>query len=212
MPQFPSDLSFVSYLQYSPRGTSDTAQKSRAVTYAVKRDGILWGHRAIERIVEGMSLAMPDYPVLGEVLGPDAILVPIPRSSPLVSGALWPAHRLCEALVAKGLGEAVLPLLTRAKPIQKSAFSQPGTRPGPQAHYDSVVLDRQKPLPLATRITLIDDVVTRGSTFIGLVPMLNKAFPSQMVRCFAMIRTMSYGDITAIGVRFAERSAIGMTP
>ena len=44
------------------------------------------------------NLPFADY------FGPDALLVPAPRSSPLRSNSLWVPKRLTEALVKNGLG------------------------------------------------------------------------------------------------------------
>ncbi|HKI17348.1 MAG TPA: hypothetical protein VKA15_05690 [Isosphaeraceae bacterium] len=47
-------------------------------------------------------------------------------------------------------------------------------------------------------ITLIDDVITRGSSFVGLVPRPQEAFPGIEIRCFALVRTMSAGEVDRI--------------
>ena len=47
-------------------------------------------------------------------------------------------------------------------------------------------------------ITLVDDVVTRGSSFVGLMPHLEDAFPGIAIRCFAPVRTISGGEIDRI--------------
>ena len=44
----------------------------------------------------------------------------------------------------------------------------------------------------------MDDVITRGSSFVGMVPHIQEAFPDTAIRCFALIRTISTGDIDAI--------------
>jgi len=47
-------------------------------------------------------------------------------------------------------------------------------------------------------ITLVDDVITRGSSFVGLVPRVQETFPGIEIRCFALVRTISSGDIKNI--------------
>jgi hypothetical protein len=44
----------------------------------------------------------------------------------------------------------------------------------------------------------VDDVVTRGASFVGLVPRLQEAFPGIEIRCFALVRTISTGEIDRI--------------
>lgn len=47
-------------------------------------------------------------------------------------------------------------------------------------------------------ITLVDDVVTRGASFIGVYARLQEAYPNAQIRCFALIRTISSGEINEI--------------
>ena len=47
-------------------------------------------------------------------------------------------------------------------------------------------------------ITLVDDVIIRSSSFVGLIPHLQDAFPGIGIRCFALVRTISAGDIDQI--------------
>ena len=58
----------------------------------------------------------------------------------------------------------------------------------------------RSPRPRAhpTRITLVDDVITHGSSFVGMVPRIQEAFPDAIVRCFALVRTISTGEVDAI--------------
>jgi hypothetical protein len=51
--------------------------------------------------------------------------------------------------------------------------------------------------PPPQRITLVDDVITRGSTFTGMVPRL-QAYPEVTIVCFALVRTVSTGEVETI--------------
>lgn len=203
MNQFPSSFPFYAYVQYSPRGQSPASVFSRDVTYKVKQDGFIDTGQGPERVIDFVARRIHDrlaeYPFLHECLGPDVLLVPVPRSSPLRDqNSLWPTKRIAEAFVAHGLGSHLIPCLVRTRPVQKSSQAAPGQRPSPQDHYDSVTVASQLPLPAHQRVTLIDDVITRGSTFLGLVPHLQAAFPRATICCFALIRTMSGIEIDAI--------------
>lgn len=90
-----------------------------------------------------------------------------------------------------------MPLLERTKGIVKSAFAAPGGRPGPQIHMESTRVDPAQPLLIGgvKRITMVEDSVTRGSTFLGMYPHIVEAFPTMEVRCFARVRTESYREI-----------------
>jgi hypothetical protein len=221
MASFPSSVSFASFLQYSPRGTSGVAAASRKITYAVKQDKFINSSkgavRAIPFLAERIRACLDDYPFLKACFGPGVVLVPAPRSSPLAPGALWPTRRICDAFVAEGLGERVLPCLERVKPVTKSALAGPGERPGPAEHYESVVVRPQQELVAPRFVTLVDDVVTRGATFVGLLPHLEASFPGVPIRCFGAVRTMSYGDISELrspveGVITFEHDALKRQP
>ena len=59
-----------------------------------------------------------------------------------------------------------------------------------------------RPCPRPARppahITLVDDVITRGSSCIGIVPHLHEAYPNATVHCFAVVRTISTGEVPEI--------------
>ncbi len=195
---FPSSLVFASLLQYAPRGHSQPSMRSRDVTYKIKQDGFVGGFRIIDFAAGRLAQETVTHPFLSDYFNPSVTLVPIPRSSPLVSpGALWPSLRICQAILAQGLAAHVVPCLVRTYAVQKSSTARAGQRPRPDEHYDSVRVGRKKRrAPKA--ITLVDDVVTRGASFVGVVPRLQEAFPRIEIRCFAVVRTISLGEIDRI--------------
>lgn len=188
---FPSEQRFASFLRYSPRGTSDTSAQSRVLRDKIKHDGHYGAINAIDRAVLRISERISDYPFLEEYLNSNVLLIPVPRSSPQQAGTLWPADRICRSLLGAGLGLEVRPCLNRIKPVQKAAFAGTGNRPEPQEHWDSTTVDLQKSLHQPKTITLVDDFVTRGSSFIGMAARVRVAFPGIPVLCFALVRTMS---------------------
>ncbi len=201
---FPSNLAFVSYLQYSPSGSGTRGEYSKIVRSAIKSDGFIWVRRAddsrhqtnaIDFYVKRLAKEIGKYPFLSNCFGPDVTLVPIPRSAPLSKGALWPTHRICRALRDQGLAGDVVPLLERHTPVQKSAYAQPGQRPGPQEHFDSTRVTPGTAILSGRKITLVDDFITRGSTFVGMVPHVQTEFRNYTIRCFSLVRTQSYGPV-----------------
>ncbi|NCC22993.1 MAG: hypothetical protein EOM26_11125 [Alphaproteobacteria bacterium] len=201
MSLFPSDLPFFSLLQYAPRGTSELSRKSRDVVHAIKTDA--------NRKVQGQTVnviahaarraaeAMVSGDVLAPCFGPDVLLVPMPRSSLQKPGALWPSLVICEALMAQGLGGGIDPCLRRSVPVGKAAIAASGGRPDPVDHDESVVVERES-LLVPERLTIVDDVITRGSSFVGVFPKVAEAFPGIPISCFALMRTISEGDIDTI--------------
>jgi hypothetical protein len=92
----------------------------------------------------------------------------------------------------------MLRCLERTRPVQRAALAATGQRPHPPDHYASIRVRAPRLRVHPTRITLVDDVITRGSSFVGMVPRIQEAFPDATICCFALIRTISTGDVDAI--------------
>lgn len=205
---FPYKLSYATFLEYSPRGSSKPSENSRHFTDAIKndkyisltQDGITKSYQCIEYMVARLKAEFDKHAFLRKYLGADRSLIPIPRSAPLRSkDALWPSRRICEALVNVGLGAEVAPLLKRITVVQKAAFAADGIkRPDHTQHYESTVIDDEIPSLIKRPMTLVDDVVTRGSSFIGMFRRVSEAFPSREISCFALVRTESTGEVFKI--------------
>jgi len=178
-----AELRFGSLLAYSPRGQSEVSRRSRTVCYQMKND--LGG--AIAQLVNRLITEFPKTS-LSELLGPDVTLVPAPRSTPLIDGALWPARRIADELVKHGLGVEVLPLVRRAAPVPKSSHATPGERVSLAQHVDSLSLEPLLANP--AKITIVDDVVTKGRMLLAMATLVRHVFPSAELRAFALIRTM----------------------
>ena len=177
------EVPFASFLIYSPRGESKISRKSRTVCYDVKNDKA----NVMTKIIGPLS---EDYETtgLGSFLGPAVVLVPVPRSAPLVEGALWPAERISERFLTAGLGNSVERVLLRKSPVRKSSSAQPGRRPTVQEHLETLIAE---PLLLGSQeITVVDDVVTKGRTLYAAACIVRRAFPTAEVRAFALVRTM----------------------
>lgn len=178
-----SEIRFGAFLVYSPRGISEVSQRSRSFSYGIKQGR----QETLKAIIDRLVREFPSSG-LDEVLGPDVALVPAPRSSPLLPGAFWPAQWISTALVAAGLGARVLPCLERRDQVRKSAFQPMGDRPSVQTHYETMSVTG---LPLAAgRVTVVDDVVTKGSTLLAAASRVAEVMPGTDIRAFALIRTM----------------------
>ena len=207
-----SELRFGSLLAYSPRGDSDLAKRSRTAMVELKSDRVGGRSRLpmSERVARLIAAQVAEMP-FADFFGDDAALVPVPRSGLLKPGSLWVPDRLARALVAAGLGSEVLPCLRRVKAVPKASLSPARQRPLPEAHYESMSVERQLASP--ARILLIDDVVTRGSTLLGAARRIERAYPAIDIRAFAAMRTVSNpADLSAIRdpvvgtIRFREAS------
>jgi hypothetical protein len=116
MPNFPSQLSFASFLCYAPKGHAPRSRQSKRFTLHIKSDGFAFDTagqpvNAIDHTVKRLAESVSDYPFLQRCFEPGTILVPVPRRSPLVPGALWPTRRICQSMLRYGLGADILPSL-----------------------------------------------------------------------------------------------------
>lgn len=179
-----------SLLAYSPRGGGELGQSSRNVMLALKADK-LEGSPAIAtsvRIARAVKESLPTLP-FRDYFGSDVTLVPTPKSSLSKPDTLWVPQCIARAMIDLGLGIEVREILRRASVVAKSAGNDPSLRPSPQMHYDSFAV--QKLIHEPKVITLVDDVVTRGSTLLAAASRLNEAYPRVEIRAFAAMRTVS---------------------
>lgn len=191
-PHLISEVRFGAFLAYSPRGHTPRAKHSRVVRDAIKNAA----PDHLREVVDRLQDAFPTTS-LGDILGRDVALVPTPRSAPLVRGGLWPAQRLADELRRHQLGAEVLPLLSRAAPVRKSAFEASGMRPTPKEHLDSLRVDPVLANP--RRIAIVDDVVTKGATLLAAASMVKDRYPEADITAFGMLRTLGLQpDIEAI--------------
>ena len=185
-----SQLEFGALLSYTPRGSTQKAQHSKNVMQALKRDQFV-GEPPIlmsEWIAKVVNQKMAELP-FASFFQPNTILVPVPKSSLMQPNTLWGPERIATALVAAGIGKQVASWLIRTKAVPKAALSSPDERPTAEQHYDSITV--QGALFNPDEIVLIDDVVTRGATFLGCANRLADAFPQCRIRAFAAMRTIS---------------------
>jgi hypothetical protein len=184
-------LRFASCYVYSPRFESVLAEQSRKLRDRIKGGDIDAIKLAADRVKQFFEAQE-----FGLIFGPDVTLVPIPGRAPLAPDATSRTQQIALALAARGLAAEVQPLVERIKPVQKSAFAGPGARPTPATHRESFAITSILARP--RRIVLVDDVVTRGATFLGAAARLAEHLPETEIQCFALVRTISDGDIESI--------------
>ena len=116
------------------------------------------------------------------------MLVPVPSSAPLMKDSLWVPRRIGVELIEQGLADELQPLLKRVRPVARSSgVTHAEHRPSPAQHYASMSV--QARLGSFSHITLVDDVVTRGSTLIACASLLTDAYPGVQVKAFALARS-----------------------
>lgn len=128
-------------------------------------------------------------PGLMALFAGDAILVPVPGSTPC-GDAPWAASSLADALKGVGLARTVWLGLRRCVAVRKSATAPSRTRPTVSEHYGSFLV--MPPAVMIRRIVLIDDVITKGRTLLAAAARMQAAFPSADIRAFALVRTVGF--------------------
>lgn len=179
-----SEIAYGSLLVYSPRGTSEVCKQSRDICYKVKAGDSATLQLVARRIREHVDRR----DMLAELFAADLTLVPMPRSAPLVSGALWPSDKIAQSLLGVGLGSHVVPILERTTAVAKSSHAAPGERPAVQQHFDSFRAHAR--VEASDRILVIDDVITKGATALAAVSRLAETYPRARIEVLAIIRTM----------------------
>jgi hypothetical protein len=184
---FRSELPFASFLAYCPRGDTKEIKRAQNFMRRLKENRVLRDETASALVARRLRERAESFAV--EFLGADTALVPMPRSGLLRRGDLWPARELVESLRAEGFGQRVMPCLKRVVAVPKAATSRSEDRPRARAHFES--LELAAPLSLPAKITLVDDVITRGAQLFGAAWRIWAARPDVEVRAFAVIRTVS---------------------
>jgi len=188
-----SQLEFGSLLSYSPRGNSIKILHARDFMIALKTEKFVEGPRTLKAVLMSKWVAETIQHDRGTLpfssyFHPNAMLVPIPKSSLMKPDTLWVPERIASALAEIGFGK-VLPCIRRVKSVPKSASSLPTERPTPIDHYNSFRINGSLSEP--DEIVLVDDVVTRGATLLGAANRVVEAFPKTRIRAFAVMRTIS---------------------
>lgn len=186
-------IEFCSFLSYAPWGESENAMRSKTVTSNLKGDAHVSKNNIpistlIARDIKKNLKKLPFANFFKE----NTILVPTPSSSLQKANSLWVPQRLAKAMVKEGLGKDSIECLSRITPIRKAQTSHASDRPKALEHYNSIGIVETLDSP--NEILLVDDIITRGSTFLGAANKLADSYPNANIRAFAAMRTISNPD------------------
>lgn len=145
--------------------------------------------RGIDRLIDGLGKSL-DSGYFADLFGPGVVVVPAPGHAPRRSSdQFWATLFLAEAIVAAFGGE-VSCYLERREAVNKAAYAAPEDRPTFMAHLYTIECRESPGLFQPQRITVVDDVITRGATLAACVYRLKQVYPSAKVRAFAVVRTL----------------------
>lgn len=187
-----SKIVFGSLLSYTPRGILEIHAKSRNMRSILKNDWFVnsaSGKIQMSDYVAELVKKNLKNPSFAEFFDKKPVLIPCPPSGLLKEDSLWVPQRIAKAMVRRGLGKSVAECVVRVTPLRKSSTSSPENRPRPSEHYNSVKVERTLSNP--DEILIIDDIVTRGHTIIGVANRLIETYPNARIRAFAAMRTVS---------------------
>jgi len=199
-----STISCASWLVYATRATDENAKRVKNLILQIKTDRShpSTGLPMVRMVIEGIAKRLDDD--ARAVFDGQLMLVPVPGSSLTKPHTVWPSRRVCEELVNQGLGEDILTAASRTTAVPKSAGS--ATRPTLDQHLSSLTI--QAGLNPPSRLLLVDDVVTSGTTMMACAIKLAQAFPGIPVSGFALARVQSTGNPTRVLDPIIERVTI----
>ena len=177
-----SSLKFASFLSYKPK-----YEGHKDLISAIKQDKIhpKRGLPVSEAVAQDVKEKIENFK---DFFGPEVYLVPVPKSVPIKQGMLWVPERIARELEKVGLGR-FFDCLERIEPVKKSSSSDSKERLKPADHYKTIRVNPKIERP--EKIVLVDDVITRGSTFLGCADLVSEAFPEAEIKSFAAIRAIS---------------------
>ena len=152
--------------------------------------GLKYGRDRLPERIAGSLWKRWNRGLFSDFFGAEVLVLPVPGHAPIRDGSSWPIQDLAIALEKYSMCQA-RSWLQRTKRVQKSAFADPGQRPTSLDHYSSISLYPDSSLFRPAKITVLDDVVTRGATLYGCVRRVRDAFPDAEVVAFAVVRTLS---------------------
>ncbi len=187
MPNLPSELTYCSLLSYASHPVTDEQKRSRGVAFDLKQNRQYSAGGICDIVAKRVLEQIAHFP---DIFGSDVIAIPIPSSAMKKPGSLHVPSELTFALKRARLVGEVEDIVTRVRSLPKSATSDPQERSTALSHFGSVEI--AKPLiPSTSTLLLVDDVITRGATLMGIAWKIREAFPEANIYAFAAMRAIS---------------------
>lgn len=198
------DICVGSLLIYPSKGTSSSSKEAKAIIKVeIKQGSQKYIEAAVKRIPE--LLALDSAADFDTSLG---ILIPVPGHAPVKTDWLNVPKLICDEINRVGYGNGIKNILRRKEKITQSSKSAAASnRPNPSDHYRTIEVDYPRQLLTPEEnpnvITLIDDVVTRGSTIAGCALHLKRIFPDCTIQALTLARVDGNCDLEQVRDMFA---------
>ncbi len=199
--QFLSRINFGSLYIYPSHGSPSTrTSEAKALVFDLKKDRVTSAGRIVDQVVSQLSRVLP-WSDFRECLDGTATLVPMPRHRLQQPNSVWASQSLADSIAEAGLAASSLNVIRRAKPMRQSSLSERRDRPSPRQHFDTMALELSLFQAAPARIVMVDDVISRGSTFSGAAARLKSVFPDAEITALAIARTaqLSSAPLDPIG-------------
>lgn len=179
-----TEIECLTYVPHGKGAANDSLfEQTRKIRNYVKN-----GRKDI--IIKAVSLDIEGKSLITHYIGTDSLLVPIPRSSPITNGFVWPSLEICIALKELGLGKEVAQILQRDYKVKKSSLSTSAEdRLSVDEHFKSMSINTNLLFQPET-VVLVDDVVTQGRTLMAVYRHVNNIFPESCIKSFTPIRSL----------------------
>ena len=180
-------------MQYSKNGERKILAESKEILTNLK-------YGRIAQLEPLFDILEKDFKSFLSNIDSNTVLVPTPKSSPLVDKATWPALKIANKLLEKGYGREVKPILNRIKAVPKAALQgNADERPLWTKHFETIKCDNiQHSINPITKIAIVDDVITQGRTTVACYKRLKEKFPDAEIFIFTPFRTISFDKISTV--------------
>lgn len=180
---------YLTLLRYCARGQSENAKKSRYFIGKCKNGDAGFSENIVEGILKNKK----------EAFFENATLIPVPRSTPIIENATFPAKTIAETLLNNHLGNEYRECIKRINAIKKSSNNYTAqTRNKVSDHLSSLSVI---PLLIDTpTLIIVDDVLTLGRTAMACALLLKDIYPDKEIKIFCPFRTRGndIGDLIDI--------------
>lgn len=185
-------LQTFSLIQSGKNGNSKEIELAKKIGSHVKACRINFLNKIFDEV-----LIKNDLQNLKTFIPENALLIPIPKSAPLVTGAQWPSLEISKFLLNRKLGKEIIPYLQRIKAVPKAAFqSNSDERPSVKNHLETIEFSSEFSIKDDIHeIVLVDDFITQGRVGYACYQKIVSNYPNKTIKLFGLIRTITFSEI-----------------